>query len=384
MQVHHILPHIHEEASGPSYSVPALCRALAQLDTEVTLHVLEPKPETEDEFCVSAYPQWKLLRKLGISPAMQNGLYASVKHADLVHNHSLWMMPNVYCAWASRRVNCPLVIAPRGTVEPWALQRSYWRKRLVWSAVQQAAVKRANCLHATSESELNSIRDLGLTSPIAVIPNGIDIPSLPGPAPQVEGLRRLLFLSRIHPKKGLANLLKAWGGIQHRHPEWELRIVGRDQGGHADDLKQLASSLSLERVSIDGPVYGEAKANEYQRAELFVLPTHSENFGIVVAESLAHGTPVICTTGAPWSGLDDHQAGWWIEGGVGRLSESLDLAMRQSPSTLANMGMRGRLWMKEDFGWHVIAQRTRHLYEWLLGGGPTPDFVNLHTSAKVA
>ncbi len=380
MNIHHVVPHIHEEASGPSYSVTSLCAALAGDGADVTLHVLEPKPSKPWPFCVSAYPDSPLLKRLGLSHAMRQGLESAARQADVLHNHSLWMMPNVYPAWAVRGTRCRLVVAPRGTLEPWALRHSRWRKRLMWTVAQRTAVERASCLHVTAESELQSVRALGLRAPVAVIRNGVDIPILPNTPRDASQRRRLLYLGRIHPKKGLDNLIQAWARVQHRFDDWELRIVGRDEYDYLASLRRLADDLQARRVHFGGAVYGAQKTDEYHRAELFVLPTHSENFGMVVAEALAHGTPVVCTKGAPWQPLEARGCGRWIDIGVDPLADALGDALAQSRDTLAAQGAAGRRWMQADFSWSSIAKQTHRLYEWLQAGGAAPEFVDLVNS----
>jgi glycosyltransferase involved in cell wall biosynthesis len=377
MKIHHVVPHIHEEASGPSYSVTSLCSALAADGADVTLHVLEPKPNRGWPFPVNAYPDRPFLKRLGFSSAMRAGLESAAQDADVLHNHSLWMMPNVYPAWAVRGKRCKLVVAPRGTLEPWALRYSRWRKKFMWTAAQRGAVQRADCLHVTAESELQSVRAMGLRTPVAVIRNGVDVPELPANTNLGRQTRRLLYLGRIHPKKGLDNLIQAWARVQDRFSDWQLRIVGRDESDYLAALRQLATELCAKRIEFAGPAYGREKTAEYHRADLFVLPTHSENFGMVVAEALAHGTAVICTQGAPWPSLESHGCGRWIDIGVDPLAAALTEAMSQSSESLAAQGAAGRRWMQTDFSWSSISKQTNELYEWLHTGGITPDFVDI-------
>src|SRR5262249_47512606 len=166
---------------------------------------------------------------------------------------------------------------------------------------------------------------------------GIDVPE---PADKrCNGTRTLLFLGRLHPIKGIDILLESWSKVMHRFPQWQLHIAGTDTGygnksGYLREMNELASRLKLKRVEFIGPLYGDAKLSAYRGAELFVLPSHSENFGVTVAESLAAGTPAIVTKGAPWEGLETHRAGWWINAGVDSLVATLERAMAESPDQL--------------------------------------------------
>jgi glycosyltransferase involved in cell wall biosynthesis len=174
-------------------------------------------------------------------------------------------------------------------------------------------IRDAACIHVTSEQEYEEIRGFGLANPVAIIPNGIDLPRLLGSKSAEPAVERIvLLLGRIHPKKGLARLVHAWSKVEVQYPNWRLRIAGPPELGHDNELRALAVSLGLTRISIEGPVYGEAKTVAYQYADVFALPTLNENFGLTVAEALAAGTPVISTKGAPWSGLEREGCGWWI------------------------------------------------------------------------
>ena len=178
MKIMHVVPRIATQSSGPSYSVARLCETLQKQGGEVQLHVLDPLPKSLPACPVSSYPtsKWPGSFRLGWSPLMRNGLVEATKSAHIIHNHSMWMMPNIYSYTAARAAGCKLVFSPRGTLSKWALSRSPIRKRLVWWAGQKAALCGADCLHATSESELEEIRNLGLKQPVAVIPNGVDVP----------------------------------------------------------------------------------------------------------------------------------------------------------------------------------------------------------------
>lgn len=371
----HIVPRVSEQASGPSYSVPTLCDALADAKLSVALWTLDSVPSHARRFEGRAFPSIPLLPALGISSALRRALIAGASEHDVYHNHSLWMLPNIYPGSARlASSSLRLVMAPRGTLSPYALARSALRKRLVWYGGQRNALTAADAFHATSALEQEEIRALGFRQPIAVIPNGVDIPPLRysgAPSP-----RRLLFLARIHPKKGLEMLLRAWALLQCDFRDWQLEVVGPDNVGHMNDMRWLAASLGLERVVFRGALFGSAKEEAYQRAELYVLPTHSENFGLSVAEALANGTPVITTHGAPWSGLVRHGCGWWIERSLPALTETLRTGMSKSPEDLRRMGENGRRWVEREFSWRGVAAHMAEFYRWLVAGGAAPDFVH--------
>jgi glycosyltransferase involved in cell wall biosynthesis len=296
---------------------------------------------------------------------------------DLIHNHSLWWLPNIYPGMVRRRyANCRLIVSPRGTLSRWALGFKALRKKVFWCVLQERALRGADCFHATAESEAEDIRRLGFIQPICILPNGIDVPPL---EKMHEGSRRrLLFLGRIHPIKGVDILLRAWRAVQDRFRDWELHVAGPDDGGHLAGMQALAGHLRLDRVVFRGPLYGEEKWRAYRAAELVVLPTHSENFGLTVAEALAAGTPAIVTVGAPWGGLVREGAGWWIDIGIDPLIAGLEEALASSPEHLAQMGVAGRQWMLRDYSWRRIGEQSAVTYRWLLEGGDTPSWVRLN------
>lgn len=324
---------------------------------------------------LSVHRQWPIPRRFAVSVDLARHLGSQAKRVDIVHNHSLWSMSNVAagCLVPGRRAR--LVTSPRGTLSSWALSRSRWLKRGLWP-LQRSALTRAAMLHATSEAEHGEIRALGLEAPVVILPNGIDLPEL-ATSRSLGDVRTLLFLSRIHPKKGIDRLLHAWRQLESLHPDWQLVIAGRGEAAHVAEVTELAASLALRRVRFPGPLYGAEKARAYTDASLFVLPTHSENFGMVVAEALAHGCPAVVSRGAPWPGLVTEDSGWWVDHKVESVTHALNAAMSLSAEDLALMGARGRAWMERDFGWTSIGKRMVAAYRWLLDGGERPACVRV-------
>jgi len=374
----HVVPSIYAEASGISYCVPKLCDALVAQDVKVELDVLAPVPEAFfHTYEIHAHHAWPFVRRLGISPRMRRELAAAAKTAQIMHNHSLWMLPNIYPVSAVKRTQCRLITSTHGNLSEYMLGRSRWLKRMVWALGQGSVLRNSACLHATAEMEYYDIRRKGLFAPVAIIPNGIEIPPEQKRFNNVCEPRRLLFLSRIHPQKGIDILLRAWARIERQYPGWELYIVGQedDNGKYLLQLQALAKVLRIERVTFPGPAYGYEKSQTYWSAELFVLPTHSENFGLTVAEALAHGVPTIVSKGAPWPELEKKKCGWWIDIGVEPLTECLQEALTKSSEELFEMGTRGRQWMKHDFSWGSVGKKMKLTYEWLLGKTDKPVWI---------
>jgi len=375
MRAVHVVPAVSSEASGPSYSVVRLCESLLQTGCVVTLAALDLAPMAGPPAFLKTFRLGSGPRRLGRSPHLRRWLAneAGSGRADLIHNHSLWMMPNVYSSWAAKGARVPLVVSPRGTLSRWAFQSGSAVKRLFWPLLQRPALEAAACFHATAESELEDIRRHGFRQPVAVIPNGIDIPDLPHD--QTSHDRMMLFLGRLHPKKGLDLLLPAWQRVEDRFPDWRLVIAGPDAAGYRAKMESLAGELGLVRVEFAGPLYGEQKWRAYRAADLFVLATHSDNFAVTVAEALAAGTPAVVSKGAPWVGLERHGAGWWVDIGVEPLAAALESALASPRELLAEMGRRGRAWVAAEFSWATIGRQMAGTYEWLLRGGERPPWI---------
>lgn len=384
MRAIHVIAGLRPIDGGPAYSVPRLCESLANAGAEVELmsvgETIAMRSDigrlTEQRFAWD-YARLPILRTLRASSDLAHNLRCKAAGADVIHNHGMWLLPNVYAGREGARAARPVVIAPRGMLSPAALSFSTWKKRLFWSLLQARAIAAAACYHATSEQEYQEIRAFGVSAPVAVIPNGIDIGALPK-SPQPGQTRTVLSLGRIHPKKGLELLLRAWKTVEPIRPEWRLRIIGPAEGGHDVRLTRLAVELGLARVAIEGAVYGAHKARAYRDAALFVLPTLNENFGLTVAEALAAGVPVVATKGAPWKGLGDETCGWWVDGGIESLSAALLRATAMPENELLEMGERGRAWMKRDFSWTHVAEDMLQLYSWLAGQEERPRFVYLN------
>ena len=374
MKLIHVVPHIDEEAAGPSYSIPCLCEGLSVLGNDVELVCLAAKGQIPGVKVV-IYSEWPFFKKFAISTSLFRSLKLKSRTADIVHNHSLWSMINIASGWVVSKHGAKLITSPRGTLSDWALSQNKLVKKLLWP-LQRKVITRAEMLHATSEAEYKDIRLNGFNSPVAIIPNGIDIPMMP--MVKINNSRRkLLFLGRLHPTKCVDRLLYAWQHLQNIFLEWDLVIVGKGDVSYERHLQELKIKLNLSRVSFSGVLYGDEKSKAYFGADLFILPSHSENFGVAVAESLAHGCPVIVSKGAPWSQLESKGCGWWTNNDVLSLIETLSASMKESKAQLEIMGSKGRTWMKKDFEWNLIAKKMDKSYKWLLKGGQCPDWVKL-------
>lgn len=297
---------------------------------------------------------------LGYAPGMLPALMDF--DPDVVHLHGLWTYPAIAAGQWHRRTGRPLVVSAHGMLTPVALDYSRWRKRVARWLFQDRVLRAASVLHSTSSDEDASYRALGLRNRIALIPLGMDV--LPRPDVERGGARRrLLFLGRLHHKKGIDWLIEAWTWLESDFPNWELSIVGPMDQGYAREIERLKQASAGKRVEFAGPLYGDEKHRYVAGADLFAMPSRSENFGLTAAEALMMEVPVIATKGTPWSGLVDADAGWWIEPGAAALEAAMREAMQLPNSDLRQKGRNGRRWIERDFSSPVIGERWQRLYE---------------------
>ena len=386
IEIIHIIKDLHASSGGPSRTVVQLSNALAKHpDIDVTLlsqsYVREPSvPSTGNgvKFCLI---ESRSRAGMLFGQPIRRELTRIIRHKcpTLIHSHGLWAPANHWASHAARRYNIPLIVQPRGMLEPWSLKHKMLKKRIAMAFFQRYDLETARLFIATAEMEFESIRKLGLPQPVAIIPNGIQVDRSPCPIPFVHStqkkVRTVLFLSRVHPKKGIINLLNAWAEVSPHG--WHLKLAGPNEKGHLEEVMSTAKRLGiLQSIEYIGAIDDMCKSQIYDSADLFVLPTFSENFGVVVVEALAHGVPVITTHGAPWADLETYGCGWWVEIGAHPLAQALRQSMALSDEDRRKMGERGKAYVLR-YNWDNIAKQTIEVYRWLLGQRPVPDCVRM-------
>jgi glycosyltransferase involved in cell wall biosynthesis len=263
----------------------------------------------------------------------------------------------------------PLVVSPHGMLAPWALAWRRQRKALAWTLYQRRLLAGAAALLATAPAEAADIAARLPGACIGVLPNGVALPDAAPPPGELAA--QVLFLGRLHPVKNLPGLLAAWALVAPRFPGWRLRLVGPEEAGHRALLIAEAARLGIgASVAIDPAIPDSEKAQAFAAASLFVLPSFTENFGVVAAEALAAGLPVIASTGTPWAALPAAGAGWHVAPDPESLAAALAEAMALAPAQRAAMGARGAALAAKEFGWTRIAERLLAIYRWLLAGQP--------------
>jgi glycosyltransferase involved in cell wall biosynthesis len=393
MKIGFLVGSVSREAGGLFQSVRGLAKAVASADATPNVFGISDEKSTVDSL------EWRPLSVHTFQPRFRawgysNQLLPSLLRADLdiLSTHGLWK----YCSVAShqwhRRTGRPYIVHPHGMLERWALQNAKWKKQIAALLYENTHLRDAACLRALCEAEAQSIRAYGMRNPVCIIPNGVDLPDLvESSALEVESLpfqkfaqgrKVLLYLGRLHPKKNVANLVRAWKQTLESHPltpeNWVLVIAGWDQGGYERELKKLSSDDGLPAsVSLLGPLFGQEKEAAYRVCDAFILPSLSEGLPMAALEAWAYAKPVLMT---PECNLPEgFAAGAALQ--VGTTPEQIAAGLKQlaemSDDDRRAMGACGRTLVATKFSWPQIGEQMRSVYDWVLGGGATPQSVRL-------
>jgi glycosyltransferase involved in cell wall biosynthesis len=371
------------ECGGPSRSTTALCSALAEAGVAVNLLSLDygkkfrspiiPSSEKVHTRLVPCQSSQRL--RMQWAPQFKRALLDTLRgaRAGLIHDNGLWAFTNHAAAQVARQRVLPLILSTRGMLSRWSLSHKTWKKWVGWHLYQCRDLRSAAAFHATSAGEAEDIRALGFRQPIAIIPNGVEIPERPA---ETEGRpKTALFLGRLHPVKGLLPFVEAWAKVSP--PGWKMIIAGPDEDSHRAQVQLQVQAAGLaEQFEFVAAAEGEFKDKLFRAASLFVMPSHTENFGMAIAEALAYGLPVLTTKGTPWKELLSRQCGWWTDFGAEALADALTAATRLPSRELAEMGKRGRQFVEESFSWKRIGAEMRSVYQWALGFDERPSSVS--------
>jgi glycosyltransferase involved in cell wall biosynthesis len=350
---------------GPAFSVSRLAAALEEAGAEVGLWARDQSAAVSP-----LLPAGSSVRRIVGTESEALDLFGE---PDILHDNGIWLLHNHRLATLAEKHGIPRVISTRGMLEPWALGHKRFKKKLAWWLYQRRDLRQACCHITTGETEAENLQRLGLGVPIATVPNGVDVAEarLGGVDLETEvtvqnGRRRTaLFLGRIYPIKGLPMLIEAWARV--RPHGWLLRIAGPDEAGHQKQVERAVSAAGLgEVVSFTGPVEPEMKKDAFLDANLFVLPTYSESFGMVVAEALAHSVPVLTTVATPWSILQERGCGWCVDATADGIAEGLREATSLDAEALRAMGTKGRALVAAEFSWKRVGDLMLSTYDQVL------------------
>ncbi|WET02064.1 glycosyltransferase [Flavobacterium sp. YJ01] len=277
---------------------------------------------------------------------------------DIVHINGIWTPQNWAFQNVAQKLGIKVIVSPHGMLEPWIMAHNPIKKKIALFLYQKTALKRSLCLHATAQMEAKNIQALGFKNPIHIIPNGIHLRDVKK-IKEDYGTKKMIFMSRIHPKKGIELLLDAWRTSNTE--DWTLEIAGSGEEEYVNSLMQITEDLK--NVHFVGAKYGEEKWDFLRSADVMVLPTHSENFGIVVAEALAVAVPVITTQGTPWEDLEIHKCGWWIDLSVANLEKVLFKVFNSPTMLLEMMGKHGRELVVDKYDIDTVGKKMLELYK---------------------
>ncbi|HYB91458.1 MAG TPA: glycosyltransferase [Candidatus Binataceae bacterium] len=303
------------------------------------------------------------IARQSVSPALAAALPQLVRWADVIHLHSAYSFPVIPTIVAARVFDKPLVWAPHGALQRWRGSRRT-RLKSIWESICLAIAPRRLVLHVTSEEEAReSAGRLGAVA-TAVIANGVTIPANLRRVPP-SGTLRLLFIGRLDPKKGVDNLLAACRRLGDRgRVNYSLTVAGSGSPAYEQELRQRACELALgPRLAMAGDVRGESKLRVFENADIVIVPSHTENFAIVVAEALAHGVPVIASTGTPWRDVEKVGCGLWVANDPASIADAIE---RMSAMPLGEMSAKGRQWMTDRYSWERSARELLRCYAGLL------------------
>lgn len=360
MKIIHYIPSIDRMAGGISTYMQVLAKPLGTMaEVHIMTHASE-NPLPMENCKVHDIPRYRPFS--GVWKKAVVDLLDSVR-PDIVHVNCCWTPDCAMIQRLAQKRGYKVVLTPHGMLEPWIIKRHYWTRKVpaLW-LYQKAAVQRADCVQATAESERGNLLKLGYNSNIKVVRLGIDAESIEMKRSWKKS-RQILFLSRVHVKKGINFLVEAADVLRNELQGYKILVAGEGEADYVEAMKRMICDRGLQDiVKLIGGVYGDEKWRLFQTSDFFVLPTHSENFGLAIAESLASGTPVITTVGTPWSDLNSSEAGAWIEIGTQPLVETLRKFLSLSDDEREAMGRNGRKLIEEKYSAHVMAVQMMEVY----------------------
>ena len=291
---------------------------------------------------------------------------------DVVHFHGVWEASLVRISSRCRNRGIPYVVRPCGMLEAWSLQQQGGKKRIALATTHRAYLRGAGALHTLNAHEREAVDRLGLGVPACVIPNGVFLEEVtpttaPGAfrasEPRLGERRFVLFLSRLHKKKGLDLLADAWVRVAARLPGYALVVAGPREDDSIDIFRERIEAAGLTGTVIEtGPVFGHLKTAALRECDLFVLPSREEGFSLAITEALALGTPVVITEECHFPEVAAAGAGWVVPLDVEAIAAGLERALRDTTAR-TTLGAAGARLVREHFTWPAITARCVELYD---------------------
>ncbi len=390
MKILQIIPSISLIYGGPSQMVRGLSAALAEQGVYVTilttnsngdfgqlpLSVPLAQPLEEQGYEV-IYFNCSPFRRYKFSLGLLNWLWHHGQDYDLAHIHALFSPISTAAATLCRLRKLPYILRPLGTLDPLDLRKKQALKKIYGNLLERPNLQGAAAIHFTTQQEADVSERYGTNSPAIILPLGVTPPSLsdlePFPLPIIEAtdnqIPTLLFLSRIDPKKGLELLISALENLKKVGANFHFILAGsnpQDPDYEQQILAQVQASTIATDTAIAGFVEGEAKWHLLKQADLLILPSYYENFGIVVAEAMAVGTPVLISDQVYiWPAVKAAEAGWISSCSIQSLTEQIQVALKD-PQELKRRGQNAQRLASEQYTWPAIAAQTITIYQNLL------------------
>lgn len=364
MRILHYIPSIDQSSGGVGAYLQLMAHDLGRL---VELHIVSHRSRNE-LLIENSTVHYIDGRRTHLHKAKAEFLnLLDELHPDVVHVNCCWELLSSYTVFWAKKKNYPVLITTHGMLEPWVIRKNYWIKKLpALLLYQKKALKMANSLVATAESERKNLLIANYNPIVELVPNGVIMDDI-SLKYSWEPNKIILFLALLRPNKGADLLIKAVKKLENELTGYRVIIAGTGENGYVNSLKELVHNLNLEGiVSFPGGIYGNEKWDLYQKADVFVLPTLNENFGIVIAESLASGTPVITTKGAPWPELEEWKCGWWVERDVSSFVRALEEFLKLPVEKWEQMGRKGRKLIEEKYSSEKVAKELMMLYRSVL------------------
>lgn len=321
-------------------------------------------------------------RAFSFAPELIKGVMSF--HPQILHQHGLWSYPSLVTQRIVRRGEPRVVVSIHGMLSDWALRHRGFRKQAALWLYERANLIHADCLHALTEQEVEAIRRLNINTPVCVISNGVDLADCSGPGVRSKtgGDRfELLYVGRLHPVKGVEELLRGWSLFISRaghggHDHWRLRIIGEGEEAYASSLVELAKRMGVaDSVKFAGPKYGKDLNAAYAQADAFILVSHSEAMPMSVLEAWAAGLPVIMTRACGFTEGFQKGAALKCSSNPDNIAKAISEMVNMDESRRRQMGRLGSHLIELRYNWRCAAQSTAAVYQWLLGLGPKPECV---------
>ena len=385
MKVSFLTANNSRSAGGLFYTITSCTKSLLDKGIDVSVISCNGKYSPQDKLEYGNVPllvynrsKLPILNTLGYSTDINHII--DIQKPQIIHQQGIWMYHS-YAAlrYRNRHPGTILIIEPHGMLDPWAIHNSGWKKKIVGYLFEYKNLRNADCIHALCQSEYESIRSFGLKNPVAIIPNGVNLPK-DLKFNRSQNRKILLYIGRIHPKKGIKELILGIVMIKKFNPfllkSWDIHIAGWDQNGYINELKRLVEINHLvDNIKFVGPLYGEAKERALNQANAFILPSFSEGLPMSVLEAWAHKLPVVMTDYCNLSEGFDSDAAFRISPNPKSIFNTLQDVFSADNAKLEDIGNNGYNLVKQNFTWDRVATQTIELYKYLLNGGEKPKFI---------